>query len=258
MRLQLVELEDLPWWPAVVRDLSTDYLHFGETLFALHQPVVDLLGDALRDTQSRRLVDLCSGGAGPIPSLLAALRERGYELSAVLTDRHPNPQAFQQAALKSNGAITFAALPVDARAVPRELTGFRTIFNAFHHFAPEDAAAVLRDACDAQQPIGVFEIPQRSLLTALPLLFTPIYVLLATPFIRPFRWERLLWTYLLPLVLLTCWWDGLVSQLRAYEPSELRNLATKAQPGYRWLAGRVPIGRTPGNLTYLIGVPEAP
>ena len=52
------------------------------------------------------------------------------------------------------------------------------------------------------------------------LLLTPLAVGLATPFIRPFRWSRLFWTYVIPLVPLTCWWDGVVSQLRAYTPAE--------------------------------------
>ena len=67
----------------------------------------------------------------------------------------------------------------------------------------------------------------------------PILVLVVTPFIRPFRWPRLLFTYPLPLVPLTCLWDGFVSQLRAYTPDELKNLATTlGDAGYQWNAGR--------------------
>jgi hypothetical protein len=142
--------------------------------------------------------------------------------------------------------------------VPSELTGFRTLFNAFHHFRPADAVAVLRDAAEAGQPIGVFEIPDRSPRTLIPMLvLTPLMVALTTPFIRPFRWARLLWTYLMPLVPLTCWWDGIVSQLRAYTAAELEALAREVRvDGYTWRAGHVPIGSTPGRLTYLIGQPR--
>ena len=145
--------------------------------------------------------------------------------------------------------------PVDAKAVPPELTGFRTLFNAFHHFRPADAAAVLRDAVRAGQPIGVFEVMDRTVAGVLPVvLLVPLIVLLATPFVRPFRWDRLVLTYLVPLVPLTCWWDGLVSALRAYTPAELEALGREAGPGYMWRAGRVPLsGGSPGRLTYLIG-----
>jgi len=255
-RLQLVELEDLPWWPAVVRDLATDFLHFMESRFALHRAVVPLLADALRSTGTSQLVDLCSGGGGPMPDVVAELRSSGIEATAVLTDLYPNVSAFEHAAAGSAGVIRYEAVSVDAQRVPRRLPGFRTIFNAFHHFPPAAATAVLRDAWEARQPIGVFEVPQRSFLLSLPLLLTPLYVWMATPFIRPFRWRRLVWTYLLPLVPFTCWWDGFVSQLRAYEPAELAALTASLASGYRWRAGRVPLTGTPGNLTYLLGLPE--
>lgn len=257
-RLHLFELEDQPWFPAAARDLATDYLHFIEAKFALHTPIVGLLAAALRATGADHVVDLCSGGAGPIPALRRALAAEGLTIRFTLTDRFPNVPAFERAAAGSGGDIGYVAEPVDARAVPSRLVGFRTLFNAFHHFRPSDAAAVLRDAVRAGQPIGVFEIPERGPGTLLPLLLlTPLLVAISTPFIRPFRWRRLLWTYAVPLVPLTCWWDGVVSSFRAYTPSELERLAAEATAdGYSWEAGQVPIGATPGRLTYLIGIPR--
>jgi len=256
-RLHLFELEDQPWFPAVVRDLATDYLHFMETTFSLHRPVVPLLADALRATNTNHIIDLCSGGAGPVPALQKSLAADGLVVRFTLTDRFPNVPAFEKAAAAAPGAIAFVRDPVDARSVPGELVGFRTLFNSFHHFRTDDAVAVLRDAARASQPIGVFEIPDRRLGTLIPmLLLTPLMVWLATPFIRPFRWRRLLWTYLIPLVPLTCWWDGIVSQLRAYTPTELERLAAEVGvKEYKWRTGLVPIGSTPGRLTYLIGYP---
>ncbi len=254
-RLHLFELEDFPWFPKTIRDLATDYLYFAEKRLGLHRPVVALIADPLRESDSSQIVDLCSGGGGPVAELLRVLATRGIKPQATLTDRFPNIRAFQRIAAQSNGNISFRNGPVDARKVPPELRGFRTIFNSFHHFRPQDAIAVLRDAVEAGQPIGIFEIPDRTWRTVVPmLLLTPFLVGIATPFIRPFRWQRLLWTYLLPLVPLTCWWDGVVSQLRAYSPAELLHLAKAAGTAeYDWRAGRVPIVSTPGRLTYLIG-----
>ena len=208
-RLHVFELEDQPWLPAVVRDLATDYLHFLETKFSLHRPVVAILAEALQTTNYNHVIDLCSGGAGPVPQLHAELATKGLTVRFTLTDRFPNVPAFERSATATLGAISFVADAVDARAVPAGLAGFRTMFNAFHHFREADAVAVLRDAARSGHPIGVFEIPDRRLSTLLPLMFlTPLLVAIATPFIRPFRWRRLLWTYLVPLVPLTCWWDG--------------------------------------------------
>ncbi len=258
-RLHCFELEDQSWFPAVIRDLATDYLHFIETTFGLHRPVVALLGDALRATESHHVIDLCSGGSGPISALQQALAVEGLDVRFTLTDRFPNLSAFRRAEAGSQGRITFVAEPVDAREVPAHLNGFRTIFNSFHHFRPTDATAILRNAAQAGQPIGVFEIPERALPVIASFVLTPLLVALATPFIRPFRWRRLLWTYLVPLVPLTCLWDGIVSQLRAYTVAELDRLAEGlAAERYIWRAGRVPIPSSHGHVTYLMGYPRSP
>ena len=255
-RLHLFELEDQPWFPAVVRDLATDYLHFIETRLALHRSIAPVLAAALRRTGSSNLVDLCSGGAGPIPSLLKDLDAEGVTVRATLTDLYPNVSALDRTRAMSDGRITFEMDSVDARAVPPRLTGFRTMFNGFHHFRPSDATAILRNAADAGQPIGIFEVSRRTLKTILPIILMPLFVWIATPFMRPFLWRRLFWTYLVPLVPLTCLWDGLVSQLRAYTPAELEALGHAADPTTEWQAGLVPIGTTPGLATYLVGYPR--
>lgn len=257
-RLQLFEIEDQAWCPRVVRDFATDYLHFIETKIAMHRPVAPMMSEVLRRTGAEQVIDLCSGGGGPIPALQAALAEEGLAINFTLTDRFPNVEAFQYLVNQSRGGISFVAGPVDARAVPPGLRGFRTLFNAFHHFDRADAVAVLTDAAEAGQPVGVFEIMERNLrsMVVMPLLI-PLMVMLATPFIRPFRWSRLFWTHLVPLVPLVCLWDGVASQFRAYTVAELEGLAKDvAVEGYSWRAGEVQMQWLPVKVTYLIGCPQ--
>lgn len=257
-RRHLFELEDLPWFPAGIRDLATDYLHFIEAWVALHRAIAPLVADALRQTGTSHIVDLCSGGAGPVPHLLPELDAEGVTATATLTDLFPNVPALTRASEASHGRIAFARDPVDARAVPEDLKGLRTLFNAFHHFKPDAAVAVLRDAARAGQPIAIFEVSQRTPRNLISMaVVTPIMVLASTPFMRPFRWNRLLFTYPVPLVPLTCLWDGIVSQLRAYTPAELEALGAEADPRATWRAGQVPLGEVPGTITYLLGYPPA-
>jgi hypothetical protein len=253
-RFHLFELEDQSWFPSTIRDLSTDFLHFLGTALKLDGVLVPLVERALRESGATRIVDLCSGGSGPLPGLVAALNAKGLGVTATLTDLYPNETAFEQIAASSGGRVSFSAEPVDARAVPRSLTGLRTIFNGFHHFAPGDARAVLHAAAAARQPIAIFEVSERS-IRAIPVILVPFAVWLSTPFMKPFLWRRLLWTYLVPLVPLTTLWDGIVSQLRAYTVEELGQLASGSAP-MRWDAGQVPIAGGLGRLTYLIGVPS--
>jgi hypothetical protein len=115
---------------------------------------------------------------------------------------------------------------------------------------------VLVDAVAREEGIGVFECAERSLLMVLLVaIATPIRVLVVTPFIRPFRWSRLLWTYLIPVIPIVLWFDSIVSVLRVYSVEELRDL-TVGLNGYQWDIGRVRSGKLPITVTYLVGVSE--
>lgn len=253
-RLQLLELEDQAWFPRVVRDLATDYLRFIERLFRFHLHALPVLTRAIDETGAERVIDLCSGGAGPVPELARELRKNGVAVRFVLTDLYPNLSAFEEALRQADGMIEFMEEPIDARHVPAQLIGLRTFFNAFHHFDPADASTILLAASNAGQPIAVLEIPERSVATILPLFLTPLFVWAATPFIRPVSWQRFALTYLIPVVPLTCLWDGLVSQLRAYRPEELQALADRLDtPDFVWEAGTFSAPSVPGRLTYLLG-----
>jgi len=253
-RFQLIELEDQAWFPRVVRDLATDYLQFIQTRFRLDRAMAPLVRRVLDETKTTRIVDLCSGGSGPLLLLVADLAAAGVPVRATMTDLYPNVPAFEQIAAQSNGLIGFETRSVDARQVPADLAGLRTIFNGFHHLRPEDARSVLHAAAAARQPIAIFEVSERTWRTLIPILLTPLFVCLATPFMRPFLWRRLFWTYLLPAVPFTCLWDGAVSQLRAYTIDELHALCDGSAP-MRWDAGKIPIAKGRGRLTYLVGFP---
>ena len=254
-RFHLFEIEDQSWCPATVRDLATDYLHFIQTRLPLHRAITPLIRQTLSAAGTTRIVDLCSGGSGPLPAVIADLAQSGITVTATLTDLFPNIPAFEAVANASHGTIEYVRTPVDARTVPRELSGLRTLFNGFHHFKPEDARAILLDAVNARQPIAIFEASRRTFKTILPVLLMPLFVWVFTPWMRPLSWKRLLFTYPLPCVPLICLWDGLVSQLRAYTADELLALAQPTGDTMNWQSGYTPLIAGPGLLTYLIGWP---
>jgi hypothetical protein len=255
-RLQLLEIHDQPWCPCAIRDALTDYLQFTIVATKPYAPVAPLLAEALRRSGATRILDLCSGGTGPWLWLLPVLQAQGLNVSVCLTDRYPNLSAFARARRDSSGTIVGHPEPVDAMSVPAELTGFRTLFTSFHHFRPAQARAILADACHQRQGIGVFEATQRTPLALLSMLLVPLVVLLCTPFIRPFRWSRLLWTYLVPVVPVLVLFDGVVSCLRVYEADELNELTAGLEAeGYEWIIGTARGPGTPVAVTYAMGVP---
>jgi hypothetical protein len=257
-RLHLIEIEDQSWCPRFLRDALTDYLHFSIERMKIYAPVVPRLGDALARLGVSRLVDLCSGAGGPWRALLPELEERlGRRLEVRLSDYYPNREALERMRESSGGRIDFEPEPVDATHVPERLTGLRTLFNAFHHFRPQAAREILRDAVRQRQGVAVFEFTQRRWAAILSMPLSLLAVFFVTPLIRPFRLSRLLATYLVPMIPVTVLFDGVVSCLRTYTPDELRGLVEElGTTDYHWEIGEDPIPRSPIAMTWLIGYPK--
>jgi hypothetical protein len=256
-RHHLLELEDLAWCPRAVRDGGTDWLAFMADATGAFLPAVPKIRAALTATGTDAVVDLCSGGGGPWRTLAPALAASG-PVRVTLTDLYPNRQARTGPDGRATGGVVFHPHPIDATQVPAALAGVRTLFNAFHHFPPDRARAILADAVRARQGIAIFEpINHRAAgLLAMPLLLPALALL--TPFVRPFRWSRLFLTYAVPLVPLIVLVDGTVSLLRLYAPDELRALVASV-PGWRsyvWEIGSLPLYGTRLGPQYVVGVPK--
>jgi len=256
-RLQLFEIHDLSGCPRIWRDCLTGLMRWSIDLLRVYDPILPQLRALMERAGTDEVVDLCSGDAGPWTRLGAALdRAMGRPVQVRLTDKYPNLAAFQRVRDSSGGRVDFVADSVDATSVPARLTGVRTLFSSFHHFPPERARAILRDAAVKGVPIGVFEMTERSVVGCLAMLFTPLVALLVVPFLRPFSIWRALSCLPLPLVPLLATWDGLVSNLRTYSPAELDRLTAGIDvPGYRWQSGRIAGGLTRLPVTYLLGLP---
>lgn len=190
-------------------------------------------------------------------AIVPALRSKGYAPEVTLTDLYPNPEAVAEKNSGAQSAIRYWPSPVDATAVPRELTGARTMFLSFHHHPPERAKAILQDAFEKRVGIAVLEFSARKPVMLLSCLQIPLAVFLLTPRIRPLKASQLLFTYVIPVVPLLMMWDGIVSHLRTYSPDELRAMTADLQaPDYVWETGEFRVPRLPGAFPWLTGRPR--
>jgi len=174
----------------------------------------------------------------------------------VLTDKFPNIGAYQFIQKKTSGKVSYVSLPVDAANVDLSLKGVRTIFSAFHHFDKGTARQVIKNAVEANQAIGIFDGGDKNLLMIAAIIFVhPIVFIFCTPFFRPFKWSRLLFTYIIPLIPFCTVWDGVVSITRLYSPQQLLNIANAVDSkGYCWKAGKEK-NKFGMQITYLAGYP---
>src|SRR6204780_4085166 len=256
---RLFEIHEQPWFPQFLRDEFVDSLQMILEVTNTYQPIASLLRKRLQECGSDRVVDLCSGAGGPWPSLVRHFEMHGAVAPQVLlTDKYPTTTKLQDVESPNTKQLRFLIDSIDATRVPRYLRGFRTLFNAFHHLSPAEARGLLQDSVNQRQAIGVFQAPARHTLTLLSLWLIPIATWLFVPFRRPFRWSRLLWTYLIPVIPFVLFIDGLISCFRADSLEELQEMtAGLTASGYRWEIGEQGGGLVPVRITYLIGRPQS-
>jgi hypothetical protein len=256
-RLHLFELEDQPWFPSLIRDAGTAYLAFAARITRQAEALAPKLAEALDRSGEDRIVDLCSGGSGPLPGLIAqldGLTDRPLR-SVTLTDLYPNEEAFARLAA-SDSRIHVVDESVDATNMPDDLAGLWTLFSGFHHFRPEEARRILSNAVDRGASIAIFEVVARHPAALLGMFFAPLMTLVALPFLRPFRWGWLPLTYLVPVIPFFIFWDGFVSCLRCYSQAELRGLtAGIGATDYGWEIGTIDLSGAPFPGSYMIGTP---
>lgn len=262
-RRHLFEWEDQPWLPRVFRDYLTDHLCYAlgsHQAVALHRAIAEILKPAMERLGTRDIVDLCSGGGGPLLAVQQYLASAmGFDTTVTLTDLYPNVAAFARAQQSSNGRVRACFEPVSAFNVPAHFLGLRTLFTSFHHFRPDAARRVLSDAADKRSGIAILEPFERSVRMAAVLATAAVVRgFLLTPRLRPMTVGRFALTYLVPLAPAVVAWDGIVSSLRSYSVSELRELAVSATGDrFSWDAGKIPVSVPGGSisLTYLVGLP---
>ncbi len=255
-RIHAFEFEDLQWFPKVLRDFMTDFLQFGANTFDIYKSVVPILEKGIRSSENNTIIDIASGGGGGWLKLAPHLKKDNQNLKIIVSDYYPNLNAFRRMKSKLPDTIDFIDYPVNATEVPLNLKGFRTLFLSLHHFRPGDAKVIFQNAIETHQPIGIFEAQQRNFKSIIPMLLSPISVVVMTPFIRPFKMSRLLFTYLIPILPILILWDGIISVLRTYTRNELHEMISTLDntDSFSWEIDIVK-GK-PNEILYVLGIPK--
>ena len=257
-RIQAFEFNDLGRAHPAVRQLVVESLsralRWGHMLDGLVAPFRAFLAES----GTTEVLDVCAGAGGPAVVLAEALGKDGAAPRLLLTDLFPQVEAWVAARTAHPGVIDFVPTPVDATAVPAELAHgrARAIINAFHHFPPPIASAILADAVASGRGVFISEAFERNPLAFANFAPAGLAAFLAEPLLaREHRVVKAALSWFSPLGLAIGVWDGLVSTLRVYTEGELRRMVAPSGDAFRWVYGNYRY-RPFGKGYYFYGVPR--
>ncbi|WYZ35657.1 hypothetical protein EsH8_X_000304 [Colletotrichum jinshuiense] len=246
-RFHLFEIDDQTWFPSFLRAYVQEGLH---AAWVLRIPVLQpsspagITAQVLQRILGPRLpsytfIDFCAGSGGPTPAIERAVNrhltaQKQPNVDFVLTDLHPNTEAWARAAANSNH-IGYEPESVDAANAPRDLIAgytskgkkvFRLFNLAFHHFDDPLAKAILKNTIGTSDGFAIFELQGRDLYSLLMPAILGIGCFLFAP-LHAWRLRSLavlVFTYLIPILPFVLTFDGYISALRTRTPDEVEAL----------------------------------
>ena len=259
-RIPLFELHEQYWMPSIIRDSVVECLYNILRRRRTVSGMVDPLQEFLRRSGATRILDLCSGAGGSALIFAEELRKRETKPPAItLSDLFPRAEAWQAARDELSVNVDYWPESVDATEVAPELAGgcARMINNALHHFPPEAAQAIFKDAVDNSAGIFIGEVYPRSLLQFAHFACITLPIVFGLPFLTSrHKLQKAVLTWLVPVISCSILWDGLVSTLRMYTEAELRQLVAPLGNRFEWVYGTCRYWPA-GTATYFYGVPRS-
>lgn len=238
-RLQLFEFCDQSWLNGIWREAYLDGLNATFKLFRIHQNLYKPYGKWMISANKREVLEVCSGGAGPIDTILTNFRnENGLQPIITLSDLNPDYIAFQKLQSKHPHHIKFIQKPVDATETEALAPELISLCSSFHHLTPTLANKVLCNAYKNSNGIFIREVLSRNLVNAFSSLFNLIPLMLAPFFAGRISFFKILITTIIPIIPLMIIFDGVVSVFRTYTTEEIFQLMpNEMKKNWKWVEG---------------------
>ena len=245
-RRQGFEFGDQAWVRGWLREAYLEGLNLATRLGGQYRRAPAVFRAWARAAGAAEVLDLGSGGGGPVAQLLAAAERDAQPLPrVVLSDVHPQVALFRRWQARFGAArLGFRPEPVPADAVPADAPGARCLIAVFHHFAPDLARRVVADALRRGGSLFILEPFQRDARHFLFALLAGPWAYLPAPFAGGrIAWRAVPFMLLLPLAPLMLWWDACASVLRTYRPEEIAAMIpAESHDRVAWEAGALAYG----------------
>ena len=203
--MRLIELEDTHWFPEVLREQQLGYIGWLVKFLDIYRPLNRNLPTWLKESNRHYVFDLCSGSGEPMISLTRSISEN---IDVTLSDKFPLHRSDR------SSSLSYISNSIDVLALDFDTDKYYTMFNAYHHFDKDDQRDIVKRLTKKGAPFCFVEILTPNLLTILKVIFiNTLGQFILAPFVKPFSITRLLFTYLLPINILTTTYDGVIPVL---------------------------------------------
>ena len=224
-RKQLTQITNTTWFPAFLKQCVYEFMTWFVSKVNAAKPFMPVIEEGLK--HANRIVVInrkCGAGFETVDHLIDS------QISRVIIDSQ-NFNASEE--------------------------GLYLSVNSFHQFSVVEATNILKQIAQKGQPIVVVEGNNDSLWQVFGMtVIVPLTVLLTAPFVKPFRIERVIFTYLIPILPFVTFLDGFIALFKLYAPKDLDELTASIETtNYYWRSGKLDNGRG-GKIIYLIGYPE--
>lgn len=207
MPIKLKELEDHAWFPTILRKYQMELIGTIVSVFSFYRNVAKKVSDDLKTSNLTNIVDLCSGSGLPAIYMHQKLEING--LKTLLTDKFP-----QNIGLK-NGVL-YKEDSFDINDLKPMTDNYYTMYNSFHHLDDDEQKRLIEKIFDSKSQLMIVEIVQPSLIdVGLVTIASTLGVMLVCPLIRPYDWKRFVFTYILPVNIITVLIDGYISVVKS-------------------------------------------
>jgi hypothetical protein len=250
-RLHIREIEDMEQVPKFLRHGIVRNVSFAVEFAGVYDELAEVFVEFLGKLKNNTLLDLASGYGGPVTTMLHAVKKRGIEPPRfVLSDFNPNIERFRFLSIEDSN-ISYFGGRVDAMDPQKEIRKYpRTMFDAIHHFTPENAGKILKNASEHSEGIFIAESTDRALYQVPRAGIGCFLASLISPFfMQPFSVKETVFTWAIPVIPLITAHDGAVSTFKRYTREEMWNIIDSAgKNDFVWEVGELKRG-----VTYLVG-----
>lgn len=238
-RLQLFEFCDQTWLKGPWREAYLDGLNTTFKMFKFHDGLTKPFSKWLMDSKSNQVLELCSGGGGPIDTLIkSSVQNSNGDLKIILSDLNPDLKAFEAIKNKYPNNIDYIKDSTDATNTKELNANLIFMCSSFHHFSPEMAKKILLNASKNSNGIFIKEILSRNFFNMISSVFN-LFPLMLTPFFSGrFTLFKFLITTIVPIVPLMIIFDGIVSVFRTYTTEEIiAMMPEEMKKNWQWTSG---------------------